>query len=264
MLQCLSDLIYISVQVKQVLAGAAARDGRIKTGDRIISVNDANLAGLTNKEALQTLKVAGDHVTLKIIRKVGRRASTVTTPHASRLQSRQGSGDTSRVESRMSPQRSPRATLRRGHGHGGGSSDEGGSREGSRGASPQHPRRHVRRPSVTAHGEVLTFREKTSTLPRKIKGAKDRVHLVELHKGPTGLGLQLQGSVDASTPIFVKAVLKGGPAYKSDKIHKGDEIIEVNGISFENLSQQDALQAIKGLPQGKVSIILRDETRDED
>lgn len=245
-----------------VPSGAAARDGRIKTGDRITAVNDQSLNGLSNKQALQKLKDAGDHVTLKIARKVGRRASRATTPLASARHSIHGSGDTSCVESRrMSPQRSPRGTLRRGHGAG--SSDEG-SREGSRGTSPQHNRRHRRRQSVSAQGEVLTFRGNRSTLPRKIKGAREGVHLVELHKGPTGLGLQLQGSVDATTPIFVKAVLRGGPAYKSDKIHVGDEVIEVNGIPFENMSQQDALKTVKNLPQGKVSMILRDKPGFED
>lgn len=240
-----------------VLGGVAASDGQIKKGDCIISVNDQSLNGLTNKQALQILKDA-DHVILKITRKVGRKTSTATTPLASARHSRQGSGDTSRVESRMSPQRSPRSTLRRRHATG--SSDEG-SRDNSRGTSPQHTRRHHRRQSVSAQG---TFRDNKSTLPRKIKGARDGVHLVELHKGPTGLGLQLQGSVDATTPIFVKAVLRGGPAYKCEKIHEGDEIIEVNGISFENISQQDALKAIKSIPQGKVSIILRDNPRFEE
>jgi len=97
-----------------------------------------------------------------------------------------------------------------------------------------------------------------STLPRKIKGGKNGVHLVEVHKGPIGLGLQLQGSMDASTPIKVKAVLSGGPAFKTGKIQVGNEIIEVNRISFESLSQQDAVKVMKELPQGKVSIILRD------
>lgn len=241
--------------MKQVVpGGAAARDGQLKTGDHIISVNDQNLSGLSNKEALRTLKEAGEHVTLIVTRKIGRMTSRATTPLPSTAPSKQGSGETSRVESRMSPQHSPRATR---HGHTG-SSDEG-SREGSRSSSPQHTRRHTRRKSVSVQGEVLKFRDDRSTLPRKIMGDKGRVHLVELHKGPTGLGLQLQGSTDASTPITVKAVLRGGPAYKSGKIHVRDEIIEVNSISFQNLSQQDALKAMKGLPQGKVSIILRDE-----
>lgn len=238
------------IQVKQVVSnGAAARDGRIKRGDRIISVNGINITGLSNGQALQKLKAAGDHVTLVMSRKVGRKASRVTTPSASTVVS----GDTSRIESRrMSPQRSPKIA----HQKRASSSDEG-SREGSRASSPQRMRRHTRRKSVSAHGEVLTFTDRKSTLPRKYKGAKLGVQLVELHKGPTGLGIQLHGSTDAQLPITVKAVLRGGPAFRSGKIHVGDEILEVNGTSFEKFTQQEAHTVMKELPQGKVSIILR-------
>lgn len=239
--------LYFHIQVKQVISsGVAAHDGRIKRGDRIISVNGFGVTGLSNKQALQKLKEAGDHVTLVMIRKVGRRASRATTPSASAMVS----GDTSRTESRrMSPQRSPKTRA---------SSSDDGSREGSRGSSPQRTRRHTRRKSMTAHGAFLTFTDRKSTLPRKIKGAKFGVELVELHKGPTGLGMQIQGSADAQSPITVKAVLRGGSAFRSGKIHLGDEILEVNGTSFEKLSQQEAHKIMKALPQGKVSIILRD------
>lgn len=234
-------------------SGVAACDGRIKRGDRIISVNGHSVTGLSNKDALKKLKEAGNHVTLITSRKIGRRASRATTPLASAKHSGQGSRDNSRGESRASPQRSPQITHQRRT-----SSSDEGSCEGSRGSSPQHTRRHHRRTSVSAQGEVLTFRDHKSTLPRKIKGAKLGVQLVELHKGPTGLGMQLQGSADAAAPITVKAVLRGGSAYRRGKIHVGDEIIEVNGTSFENLSHQEALRVMKELPQGKVSIILRD------
>lgn len=235
------------MQVKQTVpGGVAAYDGRLKRGDHIISVNGHSTNGLSNKEALQMLKESGKYVTLVVARKVGRRASIVSTPLTSVFHSRQGSGDNSCIESRkMSPLHSPKTSHRRGHGTG--SSDEG-SRESSQNASPQRSRKH----STWSH------RDKTSTLPRQIKGDKAGVHLVELHKGPTGLGLQLQGSTDPCTPIRVKAVLSGGTAFKSGKIHEGDELIQVNGTPFENLNLQDALKVMKELPQGKVSIILRD------
>lgn len=235
-----------------ISSGVASHDGRIKRGDRIISVNGKDFNGMTNKSALRVLKNAGDQVTIVLSRK-GRR-SRATTPMASVLHSQQGSpGETSCAESRrMSPQ-----ALYRSRGRGVGSSDEG-SQEGSRGPSPQPSRRHRRRESMTAQGELLTFRDKTSTLPRKLKGAKRGVHLVELHKGPTGLGVQLQGGTEPAAPIIVKAILRGGPAFKSGKIHEGDEILEVNGQSFEDLNHQEALKVMKSLPQGKVSIILRE------
>ena len=237
--------------------GVASREGTIRRGDRLISVNGQSVEDLTNKEALQLLKEAGDSMTLVLSRKIGRRLSRQTTPSTSTTHSQQTSRDVSRAESRRwSPQRSPRAT-KRGGGYGTGSSDEG-SREGSRGPSPQATRRHRRRESVTVEGEVVTLRDRKSTLPRKLRGAKVGVHLVELHKGPTGLGMQVSGGVDGTTPITVKVVLKGGPADKSHAIHEGDQILEVNKTSFENFTQKQAMDFLRSLPQGKVSIILRD------
>ncbi len=243
--------------MKQILAnGVAGLSGSLKRGDHIVSVNGQNLEGLTNKQALTALKKAGKEVTLVLTRKIGRKYSRAPTPLTSTLQSRHDSGEASRVESRrMSPQHSPPTTRGR---RGKYSSDEG-SRDNSQGPSPQVSKKHRRKESVTTHGEVITFRNNRSTLPRKLKGAKVGVRLVELHKGPTGLGLQLQGgATGSSVPITVKEVLRGGAAFKTGQIHKGDEILEVNGLSFADLNYPEALQAMKGFPQGKVSIILRD------
>jgi len=202
--------------VKQVIPGTiAACDGRMKRGDRILSVNGHSTSSLTNKEALQVLKDSGSHVTIFVSRKIGRQSSLPATPMTSTLQRGQGSSHV-------------------------------GSRKCSKNACLQCSKQHQ------------TLKGGKSTLPRKIKGGMNGVYLVEVYKGPTGLGLQLQGSTDASMPIKVKAVLSGGPAFKSGKICVGNEIIEVNGVSFESLSQQEALKVMKDLPQGKVSIILRD------
>lgn len=126
---------------------------------------------------------------------------------------------------------------------------------------PANTKKRHQRDSVNTKGEILTFTNERSTLPRKITGSRFGVHLVELHKEAGGyLGIQLQGGEDASTstPITVKTILKGGAAYKSGRIHEGDEIIEVNRISFARLSLQETLRVMKNLPPGKVSLIVRD------
>jgi len=86
------------------------------------------------------------------------------------------------------------------------------------------------------------------------------VKVVDLRKGPTGLGMQLMGGSDTPNPVTVKEVFPGGPAHKSGKIRAGDVILEANGISFEELNHDEAIKTMKGFSQGKVSIILRDRT----
>lgn len=242
-----------NLQVKKVLPDSVAgRNGQLKRGDRIVSVNGNSLERASNKRATELLKNAGDHVILVVARKIGRRISTVTTPFESRRTSRHGSGENTRQGSKgSSPQQSRR--LLKVPSSGENSQDE------SRGQTPPTTaRRHNRRKSLGQSGEVLAFRER-STLPRKV-GSKIGVRLVELHKGPTGLGMQIQGGKDRDCPITVKMVISGGVAHKSGKIHPGDVIIEANCISFENLTHAEALKTLKGFPQGQVSLIIRDRT----
>ena len=241
--------------MKKVLPDSVAgRSGQLKRGDRIVSVNGHSLDGATNKSATDLLRSAGDHVTLVIARKIGRRISTVATPFESRLTSKHGSGEHTRQGSkRASPQphkRLVKATSPSGE----------NSRDGSRSHTPPAcVRKHNRRTSLGQGGEVLAFRER-STLPRKL-GPKLGVRLVELHKGPTGLGMQIQGGKDrGNTPITIKLVFPGGVAHKSGKINPGDVILEANSISFENLTHAEALKTLKGFPQGQVHLIIRDRT----
>src|SRR5205823_1273104 len=44
--------------------GAAARDGRLKVGTRIIEVNGISLLGATHQEAVHSLRTAGDTIAL--------------------------------------------------------------------------------------------------------------------------------------------------------------------------------------------------------
>lgn len=60
------------MQVKDLLSdGAADRDGRIKRGDCILSVNGHSLIDVSKYEALKMLKEAGSHVTLVLNRIIG-------------------------------------------------------------------------------------------------------------------------------------------------------------------------------------------------
>ncbi len=222
----------------------AHKDGRLKRGDRILTVNGQSLSGLANKDALKLLKEAGLDVTLVIARKIGRRTSTMTSPYISKIHSRRGSGDHSQQSSTGgSKQSSPHSTRKRKL-----SSGEN-SKGGSRGSSPKpSTRRHSRKPSTTDR----------KTLPRQLSSTIG-VKVVELQKGPTGIGMQLQGGKEgANVPVTVKSVFPGGAAYKSAKIRKGDVILEANGISFEQISHDEAITTMKGFPQGKVTLILRD------
>lgn len=284
-----------------VPGGVAIRHGGIKRGDCIVSVNGSRMAGLSTADALAILKEAGDHVTLVTSRvaenwtsscpripisqesnsrQEARDRSSPQTLHSSpacyyegenrtleharkQAEAQKGQGgsqqsqakpisvDYSRVESwRMSLQWNI---------HSGETSDEGIPRQARQlMLSPENKQKFSTR---NPQGEIMTFTDTKSTLPRKLPGNKAGVYLVELQKSDGGLlGLQLEGSnkSPSNAPITIKSVLKGGAAYKSGQICEKDEIIEVNGVSFEKITLVDAVEYMRDLPAGEVRMIMRD------
>lgn len=285
------------MQVKELVpGGVAARHGGIRRGDCILSVNRLSLSGLSTTEALTVLKQAGDHVTLVISRvaenwtsscpriplspdnnsrqgsvangaplnvggsrtleHVRRQADTQTCRGESQhSQSKPISMDYSNVESwRMSLQWSSQHIQ-----SSGATSDKRTPHPQKRLAlGPQHRTKfNTRNPQ----GELLTFTDPNCTLPRKLSGSKVGVYLVELQKSHGGwLGLQLKGSKESppTSPITIRTVLRGGVAHKSGLICKEDEVIEVNGVPLEKLTVGEAVEHMRGLPPGKVTMIMRD------
>lgn len=53
---------------KVIEGGAAAQDGRIAMGDRLIAVNDVNLDGVRHEEAVAALKATGHEVALVLVK----------------------------------------------------------------------------------------------------------------------------------------------------------------------------------------------------
>ena len=84
--------------------------------------------------------------------------------------------------------------------------------------------------------------------------------VVKLHKGPGGLGIVMMGGADMDVPFSVKMVLPGGVAAKSGDVYVGDVIHKVNGKNFRHLDHDDAIQRLKDLPQGPVTMVVRDRT----
>lgn len=234
--------------MKGVLAdGVVNRDGRIRRGDHIISVNGQNIEGFTNKEALQLLKSSGTIVRLEVGRRVGRRSSQAPSPFSSQLQSQRSSAENTPAPPSPIPWSHPPLQRR--------DSSDSESAMPTVPASHGAMKRRSRRTSVNASNED----GKVATMPRKLK-SPEGVKVVELHKGPTGLGMNLKGGSDENLPITVREVFPGGVAHKSGKIHPGDVIIEVNNESFETLTHKEALAKLKNYPQGKISLLVRDRT----
>jgi len=225
------------VGIKNIVKGSLAdRDGRLQQGDKLLSVNGISLTNVTNKEALDVLRNAGDYISIVAVRYVG-------------VDKLKGTPLSSAVPSLTSSQnQSPRSSRRVLHE-----------------AIPEIPTPHRKMSRHFQPGKRTT--ESTSslhesghhTLPRDFGTVK----AVELRKGPQGLGIQLIGGADTKKPVTVKEVFQGGAAHQSKKIRKGDQILEVNGKSFAELTHREVIELIKNEPEGKVTLLVKFASRNK-
>ncbi|XP_017269912.1 multiple PDZ domain protein isoform X3 [Kryptolebias marmoratus] len=91
---------------------------------------------------------------------------------------------------------------------------------------------------------------------RRYGGLPGVVHVIELEKGKTGLGLSLAGNRDRSRmSVFVVGIEPGGAAGRDGRMVVGDELLEINGQVLYGHSHQNASSIIKSSPS-KVKIIF--------
>uniref|UniRef100_A0A8B9RYN8 Multiple PDZ domain crumbs cell polarity complex component n=1 Tax=Accipiter nisus TaxID=211598 RepID=A0A8B9RYN8_9AVES len=82
------------------------------------------------------------------------------------------------------------------------------------------------------------------------------LHMIELEKGRTGLGLSLAGNKDRSRmSVFVVGIDPNGAAGKDGRLQIADELLEINGQILYGKTHQNASSIIKCAPS-KVKIIF--------
>ena len=220
------------VGVKQIIKGSLADlDGRLQKGNKLISVNGMSLCKVTNKKALEILRGAGDDITIVAVRYVGV-AKLKGTPLSSTAASLVGSCNQSPRSSRkmLTDIPTPHRKMSKHY--------RPGKKKTSDSTSSLHESGH-------------------HTLPRDFGTVK----AVEIRKGAQGLGMQLIGGIDTKIPVKVKQVFEGGAVHQSGKIQKGDQILEVNGKSFANLTHTEVIELIKGEPEGKMTLLVKFATK---
>ena len=79
-----------------------------------------------------------------------------------------------------------------------------------------------------------------------------------MHRGPLDhrLGFSIvggKGSVYGDIPIYIKQVFNEGAAGQDGQLKKGDQLLSVNGISFENVTHKHAAETLQRL-QGDVKL----------
>ncbi|XP_013779275.2 membrane-associated guanylate kinase, WW and PDZ domain-containing protein 1-like isoform X2 [Limulus polyphemus] len=77
---------------------------------------------------------------------------------------------------------------------------------------------------------------------------------VELHRGTRGFGFSIRGGKEfQNMPLFVLRIAENGPAHQDNRLQVGDQIIEINGINTKNMTHAEAIELIR---QGSSSVRL--------
>ncbi|KAM4715639.1 FERM and PDZ domain-containing protein 2 isoform 3-T3 [Anableps anableps] len=202
-----------------VPGGPADKDGRIRPGGRLISLNHISLEGVAFSEAAEVMESSPEEVQLivsqpkvplspisvrsPVLRKYGSQATLMTDGR---------SGDDS-LDEIVSVMMTPKASNR------------------------LHVPREVRVPST----------QDSCPLPPSLNCVRPEEISVELRKISGNLGISISGGVNTNLQnggIYIKSLVPGGAAERDGRLHTGDRILEVDGINFHGFTYQQAVECL--------------------
>ncbi|XP_036782534.2 multiple PDZ domain protein isoform X3 [Manis pentadactyla] len=211
-------------------SSAVEHDGRIQIGDQIIAVDGTNLQGFTNQQAVEVLRHTGQTVHLTLMRRETKQEAELT-----------GREDITK-DTALSPVNAS-----------------------------------VNKENYEKDEDCLSLRRNTSVLPieeegypllssetkevedtqqqeavlltkwQRIMGINYEIVVAHVSKFSenSGLGISLEATVGHH---FIRSVLPEGPVGHSGKLFRGDELLEVNGITLLGENHQDVVNILKELP----------------
>ncbi|XP_077918443.1 multiple PDZ domain protein isoform X5 [Halichoerus grypus] len=235
--------------IKHVLEDSpAGKNGTLKPGDRIVEVDGMDLRDASHEQAVEAIRKAGNPVVFMV-------QSIINRPRE--LQ------NSSRVTFRCSPTNPFAPTPFK-------------APSQSESEPEKAPLCNAPPPPSSAFAEMSgdhTQSSSASKIPEDVdkedefgyswKNIRERygtltgeLHMIELEKGRSGLGLSLAGNKDRSRmSVFVVGIDPNGAAGKDGRLQIADELLEINGQILYGRSHQNASSIIKCAPS-KVKIIF--------
>ncbi|XP_068398793.1 tyrosine-protein phosphatase non-receptor type 13 isoform X7 [Eschrichtius robustus] len=239
--------------------GPADLDGCLKPGDRLISVNSVSLEGVSHHAAIEILQNAPEDVTLVISQPKEKISKVPSTPvhigigmknYMKKASYMQDNAVTSSEDHCW-----PRGTQR--HISDSSFGLSGGLREGSLSSQDSRTESASLSQSQESSSSMNTSNKMNfKTFPSSPPKPGD-IFEVELAKNENSLGISVtvlfdKGGVNTSVRhggIYVKAVIPKGAAESDGRIHKGDRVLAVNGVSLEGATHKQAVETLRNTGQ---------------
>ncbi|XP_004373554.1 multiple PDZ domain protein isoform X3 [Trichechus manatus latirostris] len=210
--------------IKHVLEDSpAGKNGTLKPGDRIVEVDGMDLRDASHEQAVEAIRKAGNPVVFMV-------QSIINRPRAS-------------GQSELKPEKAPLCNVPL----------PPPSAFAEMGSDPAQSSASKASEDVDKEDEFgyswKNIRERYGTLIGEL-------HMIELEKGRSGLGLSLAGNKDRSRmSVFIVGIDPNGAAGKDGRLQIADELLEINGQILYGRSHQNASSIIKCAPS-KVKIIF--------
>uniref|UniRef100_A0A286XEJ8 Multiple PDZ domain crumbs cell polarity complex component n=1 Tax=Cavia porcellus TaxID=10141 RepID=A0A286XEJ8_CAVPO len=203
----------------------AGKNGTLKPGDRIVEVDGMDLRDASHEQAVEAIRKAGNPVVFMV-------QSIVNRPRAPSHSEPEPEPEKALLCDVLQPSSSAFAEMSSDHAQSAASeTSEDMDKEDEFGYSWKN------------------IIERYGTLTGKL-------HMIELEKGLSGLGLSLAGNKDRTRmSVFIVGIDPNGAAGRDGRLQIADELLEINGQILYGRSHQNASSIIKCAPS-KVKIIF--------
>ncbi|XP_054137535.1 multiple PDZ domain protein isoform X10 [Melozone crissalis] len=210
--------------IKHILEDSpAGKNGTLKTGDRIVEVDGIDLRDASHEQAVEAIRKAGNPVVFMV-------QSIISRPRAF------GQSDTEPEKTSLCNLPLPPPSAFSGM-----SSDVAQSSS-------------IRVPEDVEKEDEYGYSWKK--IVQRYGNLPGELHMIELEKGKTGLGLSLAGNKDRSRmSVFIVGIDPNGAAGKDGRLQIADELLEINGQILYGRTHQNASSIIKCAPS-KVKVIF--------
>ncbi|CAG5929276.1 unnamed protein product [Menidia menidia] len=238
--------------IKHILEDSpAGQNGTLKTGDRIVEVDGVDLRDASHEEAVEAIRRAGNTVSFlvqSIIHKP-RQQSSITDSSEERAAHVTRDCKDKLVKREAAKASSTNTVLPLPVLPHVGESDTDALTE-----IPSRPAEAFKENKEEEEEDEFGYSWKN--IIQRYGHLPGVLHMIELEKGKTGLGLSLAGNKDRSRmSVFVVGIEPSGAAGEDGRMVVGDELLEINGEVLYGHSHQNASSIIKSSPS-KVKIIF--------
>ncbi|TSK22776.1 FERM and PDZ domain-containing protein 2 [Bagarius yarrelli] len=218
--------------------GPADRDGRIRPGGRLISLNKTSLEGVTFSTAADILQNSPDEVELIVSQpkyEFWNRESSLTAGNLGLMLERGlDSQITQNTEHRTTKEDTESSIV-----------------------TPKIGRKlHIPIVRILDNKDPFAgFSSNSSLRPGELV-------CVELKKVNGSLGICVAGGINTSVRhggIYIKSLIPGGAADLDGRIQTGDRLLEVNGCNLKSVTHKQAVECLKKTGEVVVSLLLERE-----